>query len=513
MRGRLAGLALLAAGVPQPASAAWHEASSDHFIVYSDTTPEQLQTFASRLERFDAALRHVFMPKAPADQGRRSNRLRIYVLENAAAVRRLCRSSCRDVLGFYRPRIGGSVAYTARRVGDGSKFDLDAETVLFHEYAHHFMYANFNSAYPAWYSEGFAEFNSTARFERDGGVGIGAPAFHRAYELTYGTDLPVEQLLESGPVRKNDVTQGLYARGWLLTHYLTFDKDRRGQLDRYIRAVNAGTPNSDAARAAFGDLRQLDRELDRYQNSRRMNYAVVPASKLTVGNVAIRRLSPGEAAMIPVYTRSTRGVSTDEAKALLPEARRIAAGFPADPVVQAQLAEAEHDAGNLNEADAAADRALAADPNHSRALLYKGIVQADRAADAASSDAATAWRAARSWFLKANKVDPDAAEPLFHFYNSFARSGVRPTRNAVLGLHRAFQLAPEDSNLRLTVAFQAIEDKDAALARRALAPLAFDPHGGGLRDYAAKAVALIDAGKLDDAATAMRGGGSEQGEE
>ena len=53
----------------------------------------------------------------------------------------------------------------------------------------------------------------------------------------------------------------------------------------------------------------------------------------------------------------------------------------------------------------------------------------------------------------------------------------------------------------------------AALARRALAPLAFDPHGGGLSTYAAKAVALIDAGKLDEAGKAMQGQAAEAAEE
>lgn len=507
-------LAFLLATAPQPAAAVWLEASSDHFIIYSDTTPEQLQDFANRLERFDAGLRHVFLPNATADTGRRSNRLRIFVLENAAAVRRLCRASCRNILGFYTPRIGGSVAFTPRRAGDGSKLDIDPETVLFHEYSHHFMYANFAAAYPAWYAEGFAEFNSTARFERDGSLGLGAPALHRAYDLVLGgADLSTERLFETAADRQDEATmRGLYARGWLLTHYLTFEAKRRGQLNSYIRDVNAGTPSLAAAKAAFGDLKQLDRELDRYQKSRRMTYAVLPASKLAAGNVVIRRLGAGEAAMMPVRIRSTRGVSSDEAKALIPEARRIAAAHPSDSNVLVQLAEAEHDADNLKEADAAADRALAADPDHARALLYKGLIQADVVADTATMDTAR-WRAVRSWFLKANKVDPDAAEPLFHFYSSFARSGVRPPRNAVLGLQRAFQLAPEDTGLRLTVAFQAIEDKDAPLARRALAPLAFDPHGGGLRDYAAKAVALIDAGQLDAAGKAMQGQSGETAEE
>jgi tetratricopeptide (TPR) repeat protein len=513
MRRRLA-MAFLATATSQPAAAAWLEASSDHFIIYSDTSPEQLQAFADRLERFDAGLRHVFLPNAAADTGRRSNRLRIFVLENAAAVRRLCRASCRNILGFYTPRIGGSVAFTPRRAGDGSKLDIDPETVLFHEYSHHFMYANFTAAYPAWYAEGFAEFNSTALFQRDGSLGLGAPALHRAYDLVLGgADLSTERLFETAADRQDDLTmRGLYARGWLLTHYLTFEAKRRGQLNNYIRDVNAGTPSLAAAKAAFGDLKQLDRELDRYQKSRRMSYAVLPASKLSTGSVVVRRLGAGEAAMMPVRIRSTRGVSRDEAEALLPEARRIAAGYPNDADVQVQLAEAEHDADNLKEAEAAADRALAADPDHARALLYKGLIQADLVADSATMEP-TAWRGVRSWFLKANKVDADAAEPLYHFYSSFARSGMRPPRNAVLGLQRAFQLAPEDTGLRLTVAFQAIADKDAALARRALAPLAFDPHGGGLSTYAAKAVALIDAGKLEEAGKAMQGQAAEAAEE
>lgn len=495
IRGIIAALALAGAA---PSHAAWHEASSNHFVIYADMPPDQLQNFASRLERYDAALRYVFLRDRPADEGARSNRLRIYVLSDASAVRRLCRKRCPDILGFYTPRAGGSVAFTPRRSGDGSRYDLDAETVLFHEYAHHFMYANFTAAYPAWYTEGFAEFNSTARFERDGSLGLGAPALHRAYELALGGELPVEKLLEAvADTSDNRVTSAIYARGWLLTHYLTFENDRRGQLDRYIAALNAGTPGPEAGRAAFGDLTALNRELIAYMKRPRMSYAVLPPHKLGVGAVTVRRLSPGVAAMMPVHIRSTRGVTREEALALLPDARRIAGGFPDDAVVQAQLAEAAFDAGYVKEAEAAADRALAADPASMRAMLYKGMVLADQAKDAAG------WRAARAWFIKANKVDANAAEPLLHFYDSFRGAGLKPNANAVAGLHRAFQLAPEDRGTRLRVAVQAITDKDGKLARRALAPMAYDPHESGLRRFAAGAITLIDAGKLDEAAKAI----------
>jgi hypothetical protein len=40
-----------------------------------------------------------------------------------------------------------------------SKFELSGETVLYHEYAHHFMIGSLTTrAYPRWFVEGFAEF-------------------------------------------------------------------------------------------------------------------------------------------------------------------------------------------------------------------------------------------------------------------------------------------------------------------------------------------------------------------
>ena len=494
----IAGMAMAA----QPASAAWLEASSDHFIIYSDTEEAQLRQFATRLERFDKGLRQLFLPGAAEDEGRRSNRLRIFVVSGQAAVERLC-GRCPPVLGFYVPRVGGSVIFTPRRTGYDSAIDFDAETVLFHEYAHHFMYANFSAAYPAWYSEGFAEFNATAQFDKDGALGFGVPAKHRAYSLFNGDVLSLEKLFDSASRRLDSVErEAIYSRGWLLTHYLTFNSERKGQLHAYLTAMNKGTPSLDAGKAAFGDLKLLNRELDRYLRSSRMKYVRLSPDQLPIGRIDIRPLSAGAAAMIQVNMRSTRGVSEKTARELVPEARRKAAPYPDDPVVQAQLAEAEFDAGNDAEAEAAADRALKADPNNIDALLYKGRVLTRRAATAKTTDEAV-WKAARSWYLKANRVDPNAALPLFLFYDSFRAAGLTPTANAVQALDRAFELAPEDQELRFFLAHQALSEKNAKRARAALAPLAYNPHASGLREIATNVIALIDAGKIDEAAKAV----------
>jgi len=69
-------------------------------------------------------------------------------------------------------------------------------TILLHEYAHHFLLSSSRFAMPRWLDEGAAEFFASAKFERDGTVGIGRPAYHRAAEIAYARDVKVEELLD-----------------------------------------------------------------------------------------------------------------------------------------------------------------------------------------------------------------------------------------------------------------------------------------------------------------------------
>src|SRR3546814_10436206 len=90
-----------------------------------------------------------------------ANRITIYAVDDADAVRRLGRMGG-GLMGFYVPRAGGSVAFVPRSIGDSYQ-NMSAQSVLLHEYAHHFLYQNHPAAYPAWFVEGSAEFYSTAR--------------------------------------------------------------------------------------------------------------------------------------------------------------------------------------------------------------------------------------------------------------------------------------------------------------------------------------------------------------
>ena len=481
---KLIGLGLgLLASVSQPARAAWFEASSNHFVIYASSSEKWIRAFAERLEKFDAGIRFVGGLADPPDE--RSNRLIVYVVPSTDAVRRIYGDGGRDVAGFYTPRAGGSIVYTPQWTGGGPNFQPNL--VLFHEYGHHILFRNYTAAYPAWYAEGFAEFVSTSTIDSEK-VWIGRPALHRAYGLL-GYTMPVETLLTADRRKLNDLaTQALYGRGWLLTHYLTFEDKRAGQLQKYVTAMNAGKSSVDAATEAFGELKQLDRDLNVYLHRSKITALAIPLDRLKTGTVTVRAMTAGEGAIMPVRMRSDRGVDAKEAAEIVADARRIAADYPADVAVQIALAEAEYDANNDDAADAAADRALAADPKSAQALLYKGRVAVRRARGKTDPEV---WKTARSWFVKANRLDTGNAEAPLLFYTSFRAADIEPTENARKALAGAFALAPEDNYVRFLAVREMLIAGKVEEARRTLAVIAYNPHQPP-DNWAARALAMMD---------------------
>jgi tetratricopeptide (TPR) repeat protein len=467
-----------------PAAAQWREASSRHFVVYSQEDEKDLRAYAEKLERFDSAMRRLNgVPDHPLGP---ANRLTVYVVPTIASVQRLARSD--NVAGFYVGHAIGPVAVAPRKVEDG--YRIDPQTVLLHEYAHHFMFQNFAEAFPAWLSEGFAEFSGTARFEKDGAVGFGAAPLERAEGLMSWDALMVEELLGTNPRRLQGAElDSLYGRGWLLTHFLKLTRSRQGQLGAYVAALNTGRSSLEAGRSAFGDLKQLNKELATYVLQRKLPYIRVEAAGIQVGPVAVRELTAGEGAVMELRMISRIGVTAERAKELVPQMRRAAAPFGDDAAVQVALAEAEFDAGELDRAETAADRALAADPKQKDAMIYKGRVKLVRAAGSTDQEV---WKEARRWLIAANRVDSDDPEPLMLFYESYLAQRDRPPAPAVAALIRASDLAPQDHDLRLSVARQHLLDGKAAEAKTALAPIASAAHGGTRSDFAAAILAKLE---------------------
>jgi tetratricopeptide (TPR) repeat protein len=490
--------------VPAAANAAWKKASTPHFVIYSQDSADSLRDFATRLERFDAAMRRFRdLPDPPLGP---NGRLTIYAMPSVEAVQRVAGRRMKNLAGFYIPRASGSIAVVPTRTGRSGTYDLDAQSVLLHEYTHHFtMSEGAGIAYPPWLLEGLAEFYATTRFEKDGSVGFGLPAVHRAYGLMM---LPIaaEKLLSSAAnLQTGADAEAFYSRGWLLTHYLTFEPSRKGQLSAYLKAINNGEDGLAAARSVFGDLKKLDAELNKYKLRKRMAYYQFSPSELNIGTISISEVGPAEDALMDLRIRSDRGVNREEALDLVGRIRKAAAPYPQDPTAQTILAEAEYDAGNYDLAIAAADRAIAADPKRVDALLYKGRALMAKAVEGKAKEPAT-WNEVRRWFVAANKADTESAEPLWLHYQSFGAQGIAPPRNSVKGLMYAHVLAPQDRALRMTVARQHLFDGNLKDAQTTLAPIAYDPHAGQMGQLAATLMTALKAGGAKAALQAMEPG-------
>ena len=206
--------------------------------------------------------------------------------------------------------------------------------------------------------------------------------------------------------------------------------------------------------------------------------------------------------MMEVQMTSRRGGSREEALELLVQARAIATSFPDDPAVLAALSEAEFDAGNDAEAIAAAQQALALDPQQVNAYVQHGFAlfrQAD-ALPHGSEARVAAFSAAVRPFVALNRIENDHPLPLSFFHRSYVDSGLEPTQNARDGLARAVELAPFDIGLRMALVAQRLRDGQMEEAARVLRPIANSAHGEVLSERAGTVIARIAAGAGPDQA-------------
>lgn len=475
---------------PQPALAGWFKATSGHFVVYGEGSADSVRAYAEKLEKFDGVLAKMTGLETEGD----ANRLIVFLVDGTSAVQRQMGTKDSGVAGFYEPQLWGTIAVVPRQAGN-SEYELNAQTVLFHEYAHHFMLQNAPVAYPAWYVEGFAEFWSTIEFARDGAISVGKPAKHRFYGLAMLPAFPVERLLVPDDRElKDDQREAFYGWSWLLTHYLRFAPGRKGQLTSYLHAFADGAAPRDAAIKAFGPVKDLQKELTAYLDATHWSYSQLTGVVLPGARIDVVQLSPSQSAAMPLFMRTYRASRTKaEVDAVVADARKLAARFPGEPMALDILAEFELDAGNYDVSQKANDAVTAANPADSHALMRAARIAETRLSGKGSTQQ---WKAVRSLIVKANRAAPNDPFPLWAYYRWYGQSGTPMDKVAIDGLRRALELAPQVAMLRFNLAQQDFRDGNETGARAVLAPLLNDPHSASIRNAAR---AMLDSkGKTSD---------------
>ncbi|TRW14531.1 hypothetical protein [Glacieibacterium frigidum] len=498
-------VALILLVLPAAVQAAWLRAETASFVGYSNGSERSLREKMGELQEFDQLLRLL----TGIEPSGSAAKLPIYFVENGEFA--TLGMPARNVGGFYRAGPGYIAAFVGTsRTGAG---DSDNH-VLFHEYTHHFMLQNSRAAYPAWYVEGFAEYVSTARFEKTftefGGVGLG-----RAYALLAKAWLPVRTVMTSRVTDMSTYDRGqFYAMSWLAVHYLSRDEGRRAQLRAYLKAIDTGTPPDDAFTKSFGlSYEDFGKALRRYLDGKDITVTRISGAQAGRAQgdpvVALTRLPPAAdrlvvpaAALAALDFRpaSARGAGdAAREKRLLGIVRAAPAG---DDFADLIVAEAEIKLGDRAVGIARLDARLAREPDNAQALYLRGMTQL---IDAEATRDKEGLRRARVLLTRANAARPDDYRILAGHARSYATIDLPPKEVEVL--MRAVELAPQVAELAIQAARVQARRGDRATAKALLMPLANSPHGGGLAQAAARLLAAITLGKPAGAIQAKDDGG------
>ncbi|MCL6684241.1 hypothetical protein [Sphingomonas alba] len=486
------GAAMLA--LAAPASAAWQQASSKHFVIYGDMTPDEMKAYASKLETFDAASRLIRSMKDPSLGD--GNRLQVFVVSDLTAIGRLVGSNDYGIAGYFMGPVKGPVAVVPEKVRQKrfGEAKMTGEQVFFHEYTHSLQLQNTNKPLPQWLSEGFAEFMASPVFGADGSIGIGAPPEYRAEQLFQGRQVPISNLVSNRVDADYDMIS-FYTQGWLLTHYLSMEPSRKGQIDRYVAAINSGTPPLDAAKATFGDLGELEKTLMSYRRQKQLPFIKINTNKLTIAPVTVTEMSPGAQEVMP-YRIRIKAAFADVGSDLVGRIRAVADKYPKDAFVLRTLAEAQFMAKDYDAAVKTAQQAVVSDPKSVEALSLQGEALLELAKKSKNPET---FKDARHLFLTANRLDKEDPEPLYNYYRTYIDEGAQVPEAAKDAVHYAAVLAPQDPEVQVRSTIQFLRDAKPEDAKAQLSSLAFSPHHNRGQRLAKEIYDLIVANRQAEA--------------
>lgn len=448
----LAGLCM-----PATADAAWHSAESDNFIVIGNMSAGQIRSRALDLERFH----HLLVESTGSNDEAPFIKLRVFVVRNFDTVQEF--GGVSDALGYYDAPMRGPHLVVPRLTPRSAILSITPRQILFHEYAHHFMFANFPGTYPAWYVEGFAEFYANVDFSEENEAIIGfAPTIRRDL-LVLGIWESYQDILANN--RGN--TAMTYAQAWALVHYAYFNREGSQLMRSYLDTIVSGQEGQAAYAQTFGTMEPpLDSTMRDYALQSRIPGRRIPLPDINPESITVTSMSQ-EAGEIAILVGRNPAQLHDRVE-------RLAERYPDNPQIHTELAISYRQRGEFEQELASANRALAIDPDHIGGLVMKAEALKDLA-DAAGDANDPRWSESRELFLQVNRRDPTNAQALHGYYDSFPEGADRPDF-ALQALESARALVPQNAHFRTDLAeeYLALGRLSEALAE--LMPILQSPH-------------------------------------
>jgi hypothetical protein len=431
---KLAGLAIVLAlafstGAASAARAAWLRVETERFVVYGEGE-KSVRELAAKLVTYDMLLRayHPSAAKRPS-----ATKVQVFLVNGRADLRRVRPSISSQIAGFYTAMNEGVFAFAVK------DRTLGPETVLFHEYAHHFMLENFPAAYPAWFTEGLAEYFANTQIKENGEVHVGGYNESRVYSLQLERWVPFADLLTKSVWELHPADRSVfYSQAWLLMHYMRSDPVRAAQLHKATEETANGADPLKAFESATGmTAEQLTLRLRQY---RKLTVRVLQPRN-SAPTVPYTTLPPSADDLILDNLRLILHPTGRVDAAFLADVRKKAARYPGDALAERTLARAEFVMGDVAAGEAIMARRVAANEKDVEDLLLAGTGQV-MAGIRDEARRADRFRAGRTMLGKAYQLDQKDFRSLFTYAYARQTEPGFPTDNDVNVLLKTRDLAP-----------------------------------------------------------------------
>lgn len=309
-----------AQGTQAPQS--WFEIRNSHFVIISNAEETDAVRVMGEFEKMRAVFKKI-LPDSNFDPG-----TPIVVL--ALKTRRDFESvEPASYLAKDQVDLGGlfmrapDVNYILLRFEDSGAHPFAG---IYHEYTH-MLWGRDADWLPLWLNEGTAEFYQSTEIYSDE-IRLGRIDTTDLHPLYVNPPLPLETLFavdhNSPYYHQKEQGSVFYAECLALTHYLMMEDRRLGtnRIGDYRKLVSQKKDSVEAAKQAFGDLKQLETELDAYVRNRTFNYFTTsPPAIIDYASLQKRLISQAQADAVRANVLAYNGRVSD-ATALLDQVLR-----------------------------------------------------------------------------------------------------------------------------------------------------------------------------------------------
>ncbi len=479
----------------------WFRAESQHFIVFSDTTNDDVYQLLNNLEKLDHLLR-IYTRNYNTSRGA-GQKITLYYHNRMATFNEIASGEPEEAVGLYNSCGAGVQGFgvhlqrlTALNNATLSKQPLDDSlSYLFEAYTRHFIYRYTDIRSPASYIDGFAQYFSSVRFT-DNHMAIGrAPTSiaryiyfldkGRRYNLTYQNVIePATGYKEVGFEADTAVRMEFLAKSWLLTHFMLSTADNRARHDQYLNLVHHDRPAAAAFSEAFAvKVGDIDELIWRYR-IKGVEVKQVDLPSLPTARVDFTMLPQAstEFLLAGATLRSCPDRKTGET--VLRSLRAQAAAAPLNELGNLTLSRARIDWGDAQEALPYLTEATRKDPANVEAAYLLGLAHLRIAEQQTDAARVPALEAAKTHLKRARTLDPKSGEAAFAAYRAELLASAEPAPAAVEGALAAWQNAHEVNGFARSAALAYAYTGQAAQADRALTVLAHNERDAQLASWA-----------------------------